>query len=84
MSQQRNAPMWVTAVLIVAGIACVIAGIVYFADPARSLPSFFPGHSGLTQHHVKHGIAAIIVAIGLWAAAWVTTGRKQTPGTDAA
>jgi len=29
---------------IVVGILLIIVGIVYWVEPARSLPGFFPGH----------------------------------------
>ena len=29
---------------VILGIALIVVGIVYFAEPAKSLPSFFPGH----------------------------------------
>jgi hypothetical protein len=48
-----------------AGLALVVVAIVYFADTAAALPRFFPGHdAGSTHHHVKHGIAALIVGLG--------------------
>jgi hypothetical protein len=44
---------------------------VYFAEPARSLPSFFPGHqAGSAHHHTKHGIASLAVGLVLLAFAW--------------
>ncbi|HEX4838566.1 MAG TPA: hypothetical protein VFV03_08600, partial [Solirubrobacteraceae bacterium] len=48
---------------VVLGVVLVIVAIVYFADPAHSLPSFFPGHVSVSDaeaghHHTKHGIAA--------------------------
>jgi hypothetical protein len=51
---------------------------VYFAEPARSLPGFFPGHqAGSGHHHVKHGIAALLLGLGAFVLAWFQTG----PGT---
>jgi amino acid permease len=74
---ERNAPVWVTVLLIIVGIACIAAGAVYLAEPARSLPSFFPGHAaGSAHHHTKHGIVAIGVAVVALAAAWMTTGAR--------
>ena len=63
------------------GIALIVIAIVYWAEPAKSLPSFFPGHSaGSTHHHVKHGIAAFVVGLALLAFAWFQTGpRRETP-----
>ena len=44
----------------VVGVILMVIAIVYFVEPAKSLPSFFPGHqAGSTHHHVKHGIAAL-------------------------
>ncbi|MEA2130796.1 MAG: hypothetical protein QOJ85_3687, partial [Solirubrobacteraceae bacterium] len=36
---------------------------------------FLPGHeAGSTHHHVKHGIAALVVGLGAFAFAWFQTG----------
>ena len=49
-------------IAVIAGIALIAIGIVYFVEPADSLPSFFPGHqAGSSHHHVKHGIAAVLL-----------------------
>ena len=62
---------------VILGIALIVVGIVYFAEPARSLPSFFPGHeAGSSHHHVKHGIAAVLVGLACFAFAWFNTGPK--------
>ncbi len=45
----------------IVGVVLIIIAIVYFAQPAKSLPGFFPGHeAGSSHHHVKHGIAALV------------------------
>jgi hypothetical protein len=55
----------------IAGILLLVIAIVYFAEPARSLPSFFPGHqAGSDHHHTKHGIAALLLAIAAFLLAW--------------
>jgi hypothetical protein len=60
----------------------VVVAVVYFAEPAKSLPSFFPGHSsGSTHHHVKHGVAALVVGLALLAFAWFQTGPRERPTT---
>jgi uncharacterized membrane protein HdeD (DUF308 family) len=65
---------------IVLGIALVAIGVVYFAEPAKSLPSFFPGHqAGSAHHHVKHGIAAVLVGLAAFVFAWFNSGPKKTP-----
>jgi hypothetical protein len=46
-------------------------------EPAKSLPTFFPGHeSGSDHHHTKHGIAAVLVGIGCFVLAWFQSGPK--------
>jgi uncharacterized membrane protein HdeD (DUF308 family) len=63
---------------IVVGVILIVIAIVYFVDPAKSLPSFFPGHeSGSTHHHAKHGIAALVLGLGCFVFAWFQTGPKS-------
>jgi uncharacterized membrane protein YidH (DUF202 family) len=64
---------------IVVGIALIVIAIVYWAEPAKSLPSFFPGHQkGSNHHHTKHGIAAFLVGLASFAFAWFNTGPKRS------
>jgi hypothetical protein len=59
------------AAAIAVGVALLVVGGLYFAEPARSLPAFFPGHSASAGvHHIKHGIAAVVVALALFMFAW--------------
>jgi ammonia channel protein AmtB len=70
------------ALAIVAGVALIAVAVVYWAEPARSLPSFFPGHeAGSAHHHAKHGIAAFLVGCACLVFAWFNTGpaKSQTP-----
>jgi divalent metal cation (Fe/Co/Zn/Cd) transporter len=67
---------------LIAGVALVIVGIVYFVDSASALPSFFPGHeAGSAHHHVKHGIAALVVGFGAFVFAWFQTGPAARQAT---
>ena len=62
MATDRNAPLWVTVLLALVGVVLLVIAIVYFAEPAKSLPSFFPGHeAAVTRHHTKHAVAAVLV-----------------------
>ncbi len=66
------------ALAIVLGIALVVVAVVYWAEPAKSLPSFFPGReAGSNHHHVKHGIASLLVGLACFAFAWFNTGPKK-------
>ena len=73
----RNAPVAVTAGLIVLGLLFAVVGVVYLAKTAAQLPSFFPGHqAGFAHHHTKHALVAFALAIVSWAGAWFATGRR--------
>ena len=66
---------------VLAAVVLIVIAIVYWAEPAKSLPSFFPGHqSGSGHHHVKHGIAAFLLGLALLVFAWFQTGpRRERP-----
>jgi uncharacterized membrane protein HdeD (DUF308 family) len=69
---------WLVIAAVVAGILFIALGIVYFAEPAKSLPSLLPGHeAGSSHHHVKHGIAAVLVGIGCFVFAWFQSGPRR-------
>ncbi len=64
---------------VLAGLALVVLGIVYWAEPAGSLPGWIPGHeSGSGHHHVKHGIASFLVGVALLLYAWFQTGSHRS------
>ena len=72
-----NHPVVVAAAAVV-GIALIVLAVVYWAEPAGSLPSWIPGHeAGSGHHHVKHGIASFLVGVALLVFAWFQTGKKQ-------
>ncbi len=75
----------VALVAAIAGIVLIVIAIVYFAEPAKSLPSFFPGHqAGSSHHHVKHGIAALALGLAAFALAWFKIGPRRVEGETAA
>ena len=69
---------------VIAGLLLVALAVLYWAEPAKSLPSFFPGHTaGSNHHHTKHGIAAFLVGLACFAFAWFNTGPKKTRSASA-
>ena len=69
----------VIGIAIAAGIVLIVLAVVYWAEPAGSLPSWLPGHeAGSEHHHVKHGIAAFLVGIALLVFAWFQTGPRRS------
>jgi hypothetical protein len=78
MASQKFRIRPLTIVLIVIAAGCIFAGIVYFTTPAHSLPAFVPGHETHgTNHHVKHGIAMIGLAVIALFGAWFTTAPER-------
>jgi UDP-N-acetylmuramyl pentapeptide phosphotransferase/UDP-N-acetylglucosamine-1-phosphate transferase len=70
------------ALAVVLGIALIAVAIVYWVEPAKSLPSFFPGHqAGSSHHHTKHGVASFLVGLACFAFAWFNTGPKRARTT---
>ena len=64
---------------VVLGVVLIAIAVVYWAEPARSLPGFFPGHdAGSDHHHTKHGIAAFLLAIACFVFAWFKSGPRRT------
>ena len=63
--------------LIIVGVALIALGVYYWVTPAGSLPSFFPGHlAGSAHRHIKHGVAALIVAIVCFLGAWMLSAKE--------
>lgn len=59
------------AVAIVLGLALIAVAIVYWVVPAGSLPGFVPGfEAGSPRVHIKHGIAAAVAAVVVFAIGW--------------
>ena len=72
----KRALVWLA---LVAGTVLIVLAIVYWALPAKSLPSLLPGHeAGSNHHHVKHGIAAFLLGLACFAYAWFQTGPRRT------
>lgn len=72
-----NKPIVILAVIV--GIIFVIVAIIYFLEPARALPQFFPGYdSKLSQHHYKHGIGSLLLGLACFAFGWFQSGKKST------
>ena len=77
---QRNRAL--AAAALVVGLALIAVAIVYWVEPAGSLPSWFPGHeAGSGHHHVKHGVAALVVALAVLAFAWFQSGPSRSSRT---
>ena len=65
----------------VLGVALIVVGVIYLAETAHAIPSWFPGHdaSPTSHHHTKHGIAAILLGLAVLAFAWFQLGPRNQP-----
>ncbi len=67
------------ALAALVGLVLVAVGVIYIALNEHDIPSFFPGHVShpAGHHHVKHGIAAILLGLACLAFAWFRTGPRE-------
>ncbi len=64
-------------ILGIVAIVCFVVGIIYIAEPAKSLPSVIPGHlAGSTGHHPLHIVAALILGVVFLVGAWFALAYK--------
>ena len=73
------------ALAALVGLALIVVGVIYLALNEHDIPSFFPGHVShpASHHHVKHGIAAILLGLACLAFAWFRTGPRHRPAPSA-
>jgi hypothetical protein len=66
----------------IVGLLLIAMAAVYWIEPAKNLPGFFPGHeAGSSHHHVKHGIAAFVLGLAVLVFAWFQSGRARVAPT---
>lgn len=76
-----------TATAIIAGIIAlvfIVAGIIYIAEPAGSLPSFMGHVAGSTGHHPLRSAGCLIVGVVFAVGAWFALkykGKAVTPAS---
>ena len=64
---------------VILGIAFVVIAIIYWLNPAGSLPAYFPGYeAGSTIVHFKHGLGSLILGLVLFVFAWFKSGSKSS------
>jgi hypothetical protein len=79
------AKMTAIIVLVVIAILAIIAGIMYYAEPAKSLPSILgtithPA-SRASKHRPARGAVALIVGLICLVAAWFVGRRSTSAGS---
>jgi hypothetical protein len=72
----RPAARVVTAVILaLIALVLVIVGIIYFAEPSKSLPGVLPGHLAATaadsgKNHPLRGAGCLVLGVIFLGAAW--------------
>ena len=85
-SRERSSGRTILAVIFgVIAVVFIVVAVIYLAEPAKSLPSFIPGHiAGSTGHHPLKATGSFVVGIVFAVAAWFTLAYKPKPQTPAA
>ena len=70
-------------VLVILSIVFLLLAIYYFVTPADKVPDVISStvsgyHAGRTGVNVKHGLVAVILAVGSAILAWFVSGNKST------
>lgn len=74
---RRIAPAWATMLLVVLGVVLLALSVVYYVEPARSLPAFLPGHlAGSDHHHTTHALGCAVLGTISVVAAWICGGQR--------
>jgi hypothetical protein len=82
-SAGRSSGRTILAVILgIIALLFIVVAIIYIAEPAKSLPSFIPGHiADSTGHHPLKATGSIVVGIVFAVGAWFTLAYKPKPQT---
>jgi hypothetical protein len=80
-SSARSSGRTVLAVILgIIALVFIVVAVIYLAEPAKSLPSFIPGHiAGSTGHHPLKATGCIVVGIVFAVGAWFALAFKPKP-----
>ena len=80
-SVERSSGRTILAVILgIIAVIFIVVAIVYLAEPAKSLPSFIPGHiAGSTGHHPLKATGSLVVGIIFAVGAWFALAYKPKP-----
>jgi hypothetical protein len=71
-------------ILGIIALLFIVVAIIYLAEPAKSLPSFIPGHiKGSTGHHPLKATGSLVVGIVFAIGAWFALAYKPKPQAPA-
>jgi preprotein translocase subunit SecY len=84
-SAERSSGRTILAVILgIIALIFIVVAIIYVAEPAKSLPSFVPGHiAGSTGHHPLRAVGSLIIGIVFAVGAWFALAYKPRPAAAA-
>jgi len=84
-SSARSQGRTILAVILgIIALVFVVVAVIYLAEPAKSLPSFIPGHiAGSSGHHPLKATGCIVVGIVFAVGAWFALAFKPKPQAPA-
>ena len=80
-SVERSSGRTILAVVLgIIALIFIVVAVIYLVEPAKSLPSFIPGHiNGSTGHHPLKATGSLVAGIVFAVAAWFTLAYKPKP-----
>ena len=84
-SVEKSSGRTILAVILgIIALIFIVVAIIYIAEPAKSLPSFIPGHiDGSTGHHPLKATGSLVVGIVFAVGAWFALAYKPKPQATA-
>ncbi len=80
-SVERSSGRTILAVILaIIALLFIVVAVIYLAEPAKSLPSFIPGHiSGSPGHHPLRATGSFVIGIVFAIGAWFALAYKPKP-----
>ena len=80
-SVERSSGRTILAVILgIIALIFIVVAVIYLAEPAKSLPSFLPGHiNSSAGHHPLRATGSLVVGIVFAVAAWFALAYKPKP-----
>ena len=84
-SAERSSGRTILAVILgIIALIFIVVAVIYVAEPAKSLPSFVPGHiDGSAGHHPLRAVGSFVIGIVFAVGAWFALAYKPKPQTAA-
>ena len=84
-SAERSSGKTILAVVLgIIALVFIVVAIIYLLEPAKSLPSFIPGHiAGSSGHHPLKATGSFVVGIVFAVGAWFALAYKPKPAAQA-